>query len=199
MNVFKRTSIEFVKCLNQTTKSYTNRPIVTYNSAISLKNLYPNSSLKITTPKIPDQNTNGFTGFIPMEELQITFSRSSGPGGQNVNKVNTKVDIRFHLKSAKWLNEEEKQKMFETFGQRLTQDGYLIFRSDLTRSQQLNVADCLEKIRKAVRSAVEVKQEPSPESQERARRRLERASKERLLLKRQRSQIKQDRRDTIEM
>lgn len=75
----------------------------------------------------------------------------------------------------------------------MTKDGYLIFKSDVTRSQQLNLADCLEKIRSCIRKSLEEKQEPSEESQEKIRRRLERAAKERLLVKRVRSNIKQDR------
>jgi peptidyl-tRNA hydrolase ICT1 len=54
-----------------------------------------------------------FTGYIPIEELDITYSTSSGPGGQNVNKVNTKVDLRFKVESAKWLNEEVRQKLID--------------------------------------------------------------------------------------
>lgn len=48
-----------------------------------------------------------------MDKIKITHCRSSGPGGQNVNKVNTKVDVRFHLKEATWLDEEIKQKLSE--------------------------------------------------------------------------------------
>lgn len=48
-----------------------------------------------------------------MEELDITYSRSSGPGGQNVNKVNTKVDVRFKIETAKWLNDDIKKKLIE--------------------------------------------------------------------------------------
>ena len=48
-----------------------------------------------------------------LDQLDITYSRSSGPGGQNVNKVNTKVDIRFHLDSASWISDEIKQKLRE--------------------------------------------------------------------------------------
>lgn len=44
-----------------------------------------------------------------MNQLKITYSRSSGPGGQNVNCVDTKVDIRFHVASANWLSEETKK------------------------------------------------------------------------------------------
>lgn len=48
-----------------------------------------------------------------MEELEITYSRSSGPGGQNVNVVNTKVDLRFNIKKASWLDQEIKSKLTE--------------------------------------------------------------------------------------
>lgn len=82
----------------------------TYRSAISLNTLYPNSTLKITTPPPPAEEGK-FTGYIPVEQLQITYSKSSGPGGQNVNKVNTKVDVRFHLESAKWIDVETKTKL----------------------------------------------------------------------------------------
>lgn len=56
---------------------------------------------------------NKFNGYIPMNQLKITYSRSSGPGGQNVNCVDTKVDIRFHVKSADWLSEETKNLLIE--------------------------------------------------------------------------------------
>lgn len=48
-----------------------------------------------------------------MDKIKITYCRSSGPGGQHVNKVNTKVDIRFHLKEATWLDEGIKEKLAE--------------------------------------------------------------------------------------
>lgn len=56
---------------------------------------------------------NKFNGYIPMNQLKITYSRSSGPGGQNVNCVDTKVDIRFHVTSADWLSEETKKLLLE--------------------------------------------------------------------------------------
>lgn len=75
-------------------------------------------------------------------------------------------------------------------GSKLTKEGHLIFRSDLTRSQQLNLADALEKIRALIRDSLYEHPEPSPESQERARRRLERASIERIARKRHQSALK---------
>lgn len=46
-----------------------------------------------------------------MDSLQIKYSKSSGPGGQNVNKVDTKVDLRFHIDSAGWISESIRQKL----------------------------------------------------------------------------------------
>lgn len=46
-----------------------------------------------------------------MNEVSVTYSRSSGPGGQNVNKLETKVDLRFHVKSSKWIPEAVREKM----------------------------------------------------------------------------------------
>lgn len=52
-----------------------------------------------------------FSGYIPIKELDIKFTTASGPGGQHVNKTETKVDVRFHVKTATWLSEATKQKL----------------------------------------------------------------------------------------
>ncbi|CAB3372866.1 Hypothetical predicted protein [Cloeon dipterum] len=167
-----------------------------YKSAIALENLYPNSKLTLTTPsKIPETNEK-FNGYIPVKELQITYSRSSGPGGQNVNTVSTKVDLRFHLESATWLNEDVRAKLLEIQKNKLNKEGYLVIKSDLTRQQHMNLADCLSKLRKMIWAACAADAPapaPSVESLELARRRKERAARERLLEKRSRSMTKQDR------
>lgn len=48
-----------------------------------------------------------------MDQLDITYDRSSGPGGQNVNKVNTKVDLRFNVKNASWISDAVKERLVE--------------------------------------------------------------------------------------
>lgn len=48
-----------------------------------------------------------------MDQLQVTYDRSSGPGGQNVNKVATKVDLRFHVNNANWISDEVKKRLHE--------------------------------------------------------------------------------------
>ncbi|KAJ8915971.1 hypothetical protein NQ315_016648 [Exocentrus adspersus] len=173
---------------------------VAYNSLISLNNLYPTSSLKLTTPnECVSRRHEKFSGYIPINELEITYSKSSGPGGQNVNKVNTKVDVRFHLQSAKWLSDEVKDKLSEKFNSKLTNDGYLIYKSDLTRSQQLNLADCLEKIRQNITQALVTKPEISPETAEKIRRRVEKAARNNLILKKQKSIVKNERRALVDV
>ncbi|KAB0796506.1 hypothetical protein PPYR_10567 [Photinus pyralis] len=172
------------------------RRFVSYKSAIALDKLYPTSSLKLTTPKFANSADN-FTGYIPMNELDVTYSKSSGPGGQNVNKVNTKVDVRFHLDSATWLTDEVKQNLKAKLKTRMNNDGFLIFRSDLTRSQQLNLADCLAKLRECIYSVMIPSHTVDEETAEHLRRRYEKAMRERLFKKRHRSQIKADRRDPV--
>ncbi|XP_066250611.1 large ribosomal subunit protein mL62 [Euwallacea similis] len=162
-----------------------------YKSAISLDKLYPNSSLKITTPTKPSgAQSPDFDGYIPMDQIEISYSCSSGPGGQNVNKVNTKVDVRFHLHSANWLSDKVKAKVSEKFQSRITKEGHLVFRSDITRSQQLNLADCLEKLRACIRKSLYERAEPSEETQERIQKRIEKANRERLARKRHHGALK---------
>ncbi|XP_061713198.1 large ribosomal subunit protein mL62 [Cydia pomonella] len=160
------------------------RPLA-YKSAISLETLYPNSSLKLSTPSFNADPKEKFSGFIPMEKLDITYSASSGPGGQNVNKVHTKVDLRFKLSEADWLHPEVKEKMLELHGKKLSKEGYLIIRSDATRSQQLNLADCLQKLRTLLRDAAVTQQTPSPDTLEKVRQRHLKAARMRVALKRE--------------
>ncbi|KAK9739331.1 RF-1 domain [Popillia japonica] len=193
MNVISRTLLSSIK----------------QHSLFISNNLYPNSSLKLTTPTKPETAIHEkFSGYLPIEKLDITYSRSTGPGGQNlditysrstgpggqnVNKINTKVDLRFHLKSADWLHDDIKQKLAEKYYNKITKEGFIVFKSDVTRSQQLNVADCLEKLRCAIRECLYEKPAPSEETLERIRRKKELAAKARLSLKRERSQTKYDR------
>ncbi|XP_055545884.1 peptidyl-tRNA hydrolase ICT1, mitochondrial [Wyeomyia smithii] len=167
-----------------------------FESDLSLRNIYPSSNLRLYTPAPPKSTTDKFTGFIPLDKLQITYSRSSGPGGQNVNTVSTKVDVRFHLDSANWLSETVRTRLAELQRGRITKEGYLVIKSELTRSQQMNMADALEKLRSFIREAEKPQTvELSPETVEKLRRRHERSIRERLSLKRSRSQTKADRRD----
>ncbi|XP_017025736.1 large ribosomal subunit protein mL62 [Drosophila kikkawai] len=168
---------------------------LSYKSDLSLDKIYPSARLQLYTPPPPPPGSNNkFNGFIPMDKLEITYSRSSGPGGQHVNTVNTKVDLRFKVAEAEWIPEQTRQKLLKVLANRITKDGYFYIKSDLTRSQQMNLADALEKLRTIIRSQEVVEAAPpSEETLEKLRRRQERAARERLQLKRGRAQVKADR------
>ena len=87
--------------------------------------------------------------------MEINYSRSSGPGGQNVNCVSTKAEIRFHLLSAEWIPEAIRAKLAEQLKNQLTKEGYFVIKSERTRSQQLNLADALDKLRDMIHSAAQ--------------------------------------------
>ncbi|XP_050535270.1 peptidyl-tRNA hydrolase ICT1, mitochondrial [Daktulosphaira vitifoliae] len=169
-----------------------------YTSAISLKNLYPDSSLKITTPQ-PDQiptKKDEFNGYIPIDELEITYSTSSGPGGQNVNKLNSKVDLRFKVESANWLSDSMRHRIITINKTKLTKEGYLIIRSEKTRSQQLNLADAMDRLRSLIWKAIEPIPQQTEETLEKIRRRIEAANRKRLVDKKMKSITKRNRQDS---
>lgn len=73
-------------------------------------------------------------------ELSYKYVRSSGSGGQHVNKVSSKAELYFNLENSQVFNEDEKQKLSEFFNNRLTKEGVLILACDETRSQFRNKA-----------------------------------------------------------
>ncbi|RZF44295.1 hypothetical protein LSTR_LSTR006845 [Laodelphax striatellus] len=166
----------------------------TYESNVGLRSLYPTSSLQLTTPKeLPKSEEGKFSGYIPLDKITITYSRSSGAGGQNVHKVNTKVDVRFHVDTAEWISKETRDRIKEKNHMKISKDGYLIVKSERTRYQQLNLADAMEKLRTVIRAAEEVAKEVSPETEEIIRKRKERANAQRLIEKRTKSMLKSSR------
>jgi ribosome-associated protein len=71
-------------------------------------------------------------------ELQFQTARSGGPGGQNVNKVESKVELRWHPESSNVLDAEQKKRLAETLLGKLTTDGWLIIKAQEERSQSAN-------------------------------------------------------------
>jgi ribosome-associated protein len=78
---------------------------------------------------------------IPETELEFTASRSGGPGGQNVNKVSSRVTLRFDLDRTAALTPEQKQRVREKLSSRISKQGVLQISSQRTRSQELNRED----------------------------------------------------------
>jgi ribosome-associated protein len=93
---------------------------------------------------------------IPPDELEITYARSGGPGGQNVNKVNSKAVLRWSVINSPSLPEDVRARFIEKFQSRLTTDGELILTSQKHRDQASNTSDCLEKLKNMLEAAARV-------------------------------------------
>ncbi|XP_027811594.2 large ribosomal subunit protein mL62 isoform X2 [Marmota flaviventris] len=131
---------------------------------------------------------------IPLDRLMISYCRSSGPGGQNVNKVNSKAEVRFHLATADWIAEPVRQKIALKHKNKINREGELILTSESSRYQFRNLADCLQKIRDMIAEASQMPKEPSKEDAQLQRIRIENMNRERLRQKRINSAIKTSRR-----
>ncbi|MCK5072742.1 MAG: aminoacyl-tRNA hydrolase [Bacteriovoracaceae bacterium] len=83
---------------------------------------------------------------IPINELDFTFSRSTGKGGQNVNKVNTKVTLRWNIQDTKSCSKEAVERFSGKYPKRVLKDGTVIITSQRFRNQARNIADCIQKL-----------------------------------------------------
>ena len=87
---------------------------------------------------------------IPASELAWQFVRSSGPGGQHVNRTSSKAVLRFDARRSPCLPEDVRARLLERERARLTRDGALVITSQRHRDQPRNVADCLAKLSEIV-------------------------------------------------
>ena len=92
---------------------------------------------------------------IPAAELRVAFARSGGPGGQNVNKVETKVELRWTPAETMALGDAEKAWLISRLAARLTSDGEILVTSSRTRDQGRNREDALRKLADLIRKALE--------------------------------------------
>ena len=126
---------------------------------------------------------------IDDQELVERFVRSSGPGGQNVNKLSTAVELRFDAKNSPSLPEPVRERLLAKRDRRITDDGVIVLSAQRFRTQDRNREDARERLADLIRTVLVP---PKP----RVATRPTRASKERRLTgKKERSQIKRTRSD----
>ncbi len=122
---------------------------------------------------------------IPMSELRFEFVRSSGPGGQNVNKVATAVQLRFDVANSPSLPDNVRERLAILAGKRMTGEGVLVLDARRHRTQEQNRADAVERFSDLVKKATET---PKPRRETKPSASSERR---RLDSKRKRGQTKQ--------
>jgi ribosome-associated protein len=99
---------------------------------------------------------------IPEEELDFATSRSSGPGGQNVNKVNTRVTVLFDVDRSAVLTAEQRGLLHERLGGRISREGVLRVASQRHRTQLANRDAAIERLAQLIREALSLKPERIP-------------------------------------
>jgi ribosome-associated protein len=87
---------------------------------------------------------------IAADELHFSFVRSSGPGGQNVNKVNTKAQLRWNVAGSGSLPEDVRARILAKYARRINDGGELVLSSQRYRVQARNIDDCLAKLREMI-------------------------------------------------
>jgi len=126
------------------------------------------------------------------KEIQLGFIRASGPGGQNVNKVATCVQLRFDVRNSPSLTREIKERLVKLAGRRMTDDGILVIEAKRYRTQEGNRLDAIGRLTDLIERAVEKPRLRRPTRPTRA------SQEKRLAQKKSRSEVKRRRQGVMD-
>jgi ribosome-associated protein len=124
---------------------------------------------------------------IPESELHWSYARSSGPGGQNVNKTATKATLRWDVLHSPALPDDVRQRFLRAYASRVTREGELVIQAQRQRDQARNAADCVARLAEMLRAVARPRRTRKPTRPGRS------AVERRLSEKRRRSRAKRDR------
>lgn len=99
---------------------------------------------------------------IPDEELRFSFARSSGPGGQNVNKVASKATLHWSVTTSPSLPDDVRERFLSSFPSRITKEGDIVISSQEYRDQPKNIAACLDKLADMLRQVAKAPKKRRP-------------------------------------
>jgi ribosome-associated protein len=133
--------------------------------------------------------------FLDDGEIEESFVRASGPGGQNVNKVSSAVQLRFDLSGSRSLPEDVRERLARLAGRRLTRDGVIVIIAQRYRTQERNRQDALDRLIVLIRRAAEppTPRRPTKPSRAARERRLEAKARRATTKDRRRAQPDEDR------
>jgi ribosome-associated protein len=124
---------------------------------------------------------------IPLKEFTYTFARSGGPGGQNVNKVNSKVTLHWDVTNSPSLPDDVRARFLAQYSRRINKEGLFVINSERFRDQGRNVTDCANKLRELILVVA------TPPKKRRPTKPTKGSKERRLAGKREKSQKKQER------
>jgi peptidyl-tRNA hydrolase ICT1 len=131
---------------------------------------------------------------IERSSLDFSFSRSSGPGGQNVNKVSSKAQVKFRLDDADWIHNLVKKKIKENYSRYLTLNNEFTMQSEVHRTQEQNCEECVKKIYELIKECSVVPKETSAEQKKKVQKMIDIQKKKDIEFKKKLKEKKSDRR-----